>query len=141
MADAILYPKIVYNPGAGTVTLNFTYPPVAKPGADDLEATRHDSKSISGLLQIRTEVVEVFRNLQMDYVPIADMPAWAAFMLYAVAGMPFDLYMDATLGVFKRFTLVDTTWPPTYSMGHGTQIIAKWKMRLRLALGPDQTGS
>lgn len=81
-------PKIIYDAGSGAVTLQFTYPPISKPGTDELTATRHDSDTISGIRQSIIERIDEYRTLQMDFVPQADEANWSAFMLYALTGEP-----------------------------------------------------
>jgi hypothetical protein len=120
------FPKITYNNGTAQ-TLTFTYPPVAKPGVDDLEQQRTDSISLSGLKQSISVRTDDFFNLQMDFVPIADLPAWQQFMQYALTGVQFQYYPDASIGVFTTFTLEDTKWLPTRAF-FGT---AKFKLRFR----------
>jgi len=124
-----LLPKIVYPTG----TLLFTYPPVEKPGlqdgtSDELEAQRVDSVTMSGHRQSFYIRTDVYRVLTMNFVPMADMPAWSAFMAYAVTGGPFDYYPDASQGAFTTFTLEDTTWTPKYAF----RDMAKFSLKLRL---------
>jgi hypothetical protein len=120
------FPKITYNNGT-LQTLNFTYPPVAKPGTDDLEQQRTDSISLSGLKQSISIRTDDFFTLQMDFVPQADLPAWKLFMQWALAGNSFQYYADASINVFDTFTLEDTKWTPTRAF-FGT---AKFKLRFR----------
>lgn len=130
-------PKIVYDPGTGTVNLPFTYPPVQKSGAPDLEATRHDSISISGLKQTISERVDEFLPLQIDFVPLADLPAWEDFMRFALAGGEFLYYADATSVHAFVYTLEDTKWQPKRNF-YG---ISKFTLNMRKVVGADQTGS
>lgn len=104
------YPKIVY---AG-VTLQFTYPPVKKPGgflgapwAYERQTVRHDSTTITGLRQAITERVEEFLTLAMDYVPFSDIDAWQAFMDYALLGHTFEFYPDSSLSTYITCSLDD----------------------------------
>jgi hypothetical protein len=123
---AVLTPKIVY----GTTTLTFTYPPIKKPGANDLEATRNDSFSISGLKQSVYWTTSQFIDLQMDWVPQgADASAWLAFIKYALTGATFSYYPDATSGTSVTCTLDDTKWIPTRNFFG----IDKFAIRLRLS--------
>lgn len=126
-------PRIVY----GSTTLTFSLPPVNKPGADDLEAQRNDSISLSGLKQSVYWRTDTFKNLEMAAVPQADLPAWRDFMAYAITGGEFSYYPDATLAGFTVYTLEDKNWKPTRAyFGH-----AKFTLRFRRVIGPDQTGS
>lgn len=131
------YPKIIYNPGGGDVTLNFTYPPVNKPSADLLTATRNDSVTLSGRKQSFFRRLDTFLNLQMDFVPTDDMDDWQDFLEYALTGGPFSFYPDAALTLIHNdWTLEDTDWEPT----RGFNTINKFKLRLRKVL-PDSLGS
>jgi hypothetical protein len=130
-------PKIEYNPGAGTVVLNFTFPPVQKSGAPDYEADRTDSFSISGLKQSVFKRTDEFLPLQFDFVPLADLPAWESFLQFALAGGLFNYFPDATLAHFTTYTLDDTKWLPKRNF----RGITKFSIRLRKVIGSDQTGS
>ena len=119
------------------MTLNFTYPPINKAGAADLEAVRHDTISISGLKQTITERIDEFLPLQIDFVPLADLPAWTDFMHWALAGGLFLYYADHTSVHAWVYTLEDTTWQPKRNFFG----ISKFALRMRKVYGPDQTGS
>ena len=107
----MLLPKIVY--GSGPTTLNFTFPPVNKPGTDELKAERTDTITSTGLKQSVFERTDTFKTLQMDYVPAADLANWAAFIAYAIEGGEFEYYPDATIsGTHATYTLEDTDWKP-----------------------------
>lgn len=126
-------PKIVYDPGTGPVTLNFTFPPVEKPGlqdgtSDDLTAQRVDSMTLSGHRQSFYVRTDVFRTLTMNYVPFTDMPAWSAFMQYAITGGPFNYFPDTTQSGFTVFTLEDTDWSPRLSF----RTVSKFSLKMRL---------
>jgi hypothetical protein len=113
---AFKVPKIIYDPGVGDVTLNFTYPPVQKPGTDDEEATRHDSITCSGLKQSVWERTDEFKILQMDYVPMADLPDWKDFIKYALTGGEFKYFVDSTEPDWVMYTLEDTEFRPKFSL-------------------------
>lgn len=121
----MLLPKIVY--GSPAVTLNFTYPPVQKPGTDELVADRQDTESTAGILQTMLKKVVTFRTLQMDFVPQADLANWAAFIGYAIKGGQFDYYPDATSGTHDTWTLADTDWNPAYAF----RTFSKFKIKMR----------
>ena len=113
------YPKIVYDAGAGPVTLNFTYPNVDKPGpedgtSDERGGVRTDSISLSGKKQVFYIRTDKFRTLTMKNVPMTDLPAWAAFMDWAVTGGKFSYYPDSSLGASTDYTLEDTNWTPAF---------------------------
>ena len=111
-----IIPKIIYN----SVTLDFTYPPVQKPGPQDGSSDKRvrvgsDSITMSGLKQSVTWRVDLFRTLHMQNVPMEDLPNWAAFFDYALTGAPFDYYPDITLSGFDTWTSEDTEWVPKYN--------------------------
>jgi len=109
--------------------LAFTYPPIAKPGAEERLAIRHDSTTISGYRQSITEHVEKFLTLDMQFVPLAgDLANWATFIDYAITGGAFDYYADATLGGLETFTLDDTDWKPSFAF----RTMAKFSIKMRL---------
>ena len=109
-----LTPKIVYNAGAGPVTVAPTYPDVSKPYMDPIEATRHDSFASSGIRQTMTERVDTIRNIVFDSVPWSDLPMWAAWALYAVQGGSFQYYPDASATAFQTFELMDNKVTPQF---------------------------
>jgi hypothetical protein len=113
----LAYPKIMYDAGAGPVTLLFSYPPVEKPGphdghGDDRQAQRMESITLSGRKQIFYIRTDKFRNLHMKFVPNEDLVDWSAFMDYALTGGQFDYYPDADVGTFTTYTLEDMEWKP-----------------------------
>jgi hypothetical protein len=124
-------PKIQYDPGGGTVTLTFTYPPIQKPMLDDREAVRHDSMTSSGLRQIALERVDIIKPLQMENVPWGDLPDWQDFIDFAIEGGQFSYYPDATLTAFQTFELMDTSFSPKFNV----RGLSKFSLKLRLV--PD----
>jgi hypothetical protein len=126
-------PRIVYNPGSGNVTLNFTYPPIQKAMLDDKEAVRHDSMSSSGLRQVAVERVDTIKPLQFENVPWADLPACGAFIDYALLGGEFSYFPDATLTAFQTYELLDTNFSPKFN----ARGLSKFSLKLRLVPGGD----
>jgi hypothetical protein len=126
----MLLPKIVY--GEEDTELLFTYPPVQKPGADDLEADRRDTTTASGIRQSVWARNDIFKTLQMDYVPAEDLAAWSAFMAYALEGHQFQYHPDADASPqdYELWTLEDTKWAPKYNF----RGVAKFTIRLRKVL-------
>lgn len=102
-----------------------------------MEAQRNDSISLSGLKQSVSWRTDVFHNLQMEAVPIADLPAWRDFMTYALAGGEFSYYPDAALAGFTVYTLEDTKW----ALSRAYIGYAKFTLKFRKVVGADQTGS
>lgn len=121
-------PQILYNPGSGTVTLAFTYPPIQKGMLDDLEALRHDSISSSGIRQTVVERVDTIIPLQMENVLWDDLPAWKLFINFAIIGGTFDYYPDAALPDFTTCELMDTDFGPRYNARN----LSKFSLKLRV---------
>ena len=120
----LLVPKIVYN----ATTLNFSYPPVQKPNASlDRETQREDSITLTGLKQSIFVRTDEFWNLQMDFVPYADLAAWEGFIDWALQGNSFDYYPDSTSGTHTAYTLEDTGWKPQRAFFG----FVKFKLRFR----------
>ena len=108
------FPKIVYNPGGGEVTLTFLRPARMLPGYHR-EAVRHDNVSTAGVRESVLERVDEFLTFEMPYVSTgADLTAWAAFMNYALAGGQFQFYPDASQVDYTLYWLEDTTWLAAY---------------------------
>jgi hypothetical protein len=116
-----LFPKIVYDAGAGPVTLQFLAPVTMVPGTD-LIAVRHDNIASSGVRETILERIDEFLEFTMQRIVIgADLAAWDAFMRYALQGGTFDYYPDAELPDFSVYTLEETgynaayKWPAWYT--------------------------
>jgi hypothetical protein len=122
-------PVFKYDPGSGVVTLSPTYPPIAKPGAEERVALRHDSVTISGYMQSITEHVEKFLTLDFPFVPMTDLAAWQLFIDYAILGGAFDYYPDfgGAPTVFQTYTLADTNWKSAFAF----RTMAKITIRMR----------
>jgi hypothetical protein len=124
-------PKVVYDPGSGPVTLNFTYPDTQKPMTDLLEAVRHDSFSSSGVRQSMLERVDVVKTFQLESIPWADVPALATFVNFAIQGGNFKFFPDATLSAFQTWELVDDKFTPQFNFFG----ISKCTLKLRKVPG------
>jgi len=99
-------PQIVY----GTSTLSFLRPPRRVP-AYDYAAVRHDNIASSGVRESIVERIDQFLELEMEWVAIgADVAAWSAFMLYALAGGAFQYYPDSSQSAYTNYWLEDTNW-------------------------------
>jgi hypothetical protein len=127
-------PRIVYDPGTGAVTLDFTYPDTQKPMTDPLEALRHDSITSSGIRQTITERVDTLKDLNLENIPWGDLPVLGAFMQYAVTGGSFQYYPDVTATAFQTWELVDTKFDPKLN----TRGLSKCTLHLRrVPTGPS----
>jgi hypothetical protein len=126
-------PKIIY----GSTTLTFFFPPINKTGANNREAQRKDSISLSGLKQSIHWRTDQFLVLEIPLIPDVDVPAWEAFLDYALQGGEFSYYKDATLAGFTVYTLEDTkTTLKRNVRGH-----YQTTLNFRRVIGADQTGS
>jgi hypothetical protein len=144
-------PAIIYDPGTGNVTLNFTHPPIGKPGVMDRSTsatsiggsgtqngTRFDSITLSGKVQTVWYRTDKFLTLTMDYVPIAsDIAKWATFIDFAMTGGQFHYHPDQTLAAFQTFTMEETDWTPQFAFFG----MDKFTMKMRYVSGADGSGS
>jgi hypothetical protein len=108
-------PQIVYNPGAGPVTLPFTYPPTGVAAYNSV-ATRHDNVSSAGVRESILERVDAFLELEMNTVLSgADAANWNSFMQYALLGGQFSYYPDSSQAAFTNYWLEQTSWLASYA--------------------------
>jgi hypothetical protein len=107
-------PQIVYDAGAGPVTLAFRRPPRKVP-AYQYNAVRHDNISSAGVREAVLERIDTFLELEMEWVRIgADVQAWNQFMQFALAGGQFAYYPDASQPAFTNYWIEDTNWTAAY---------------------------
>jgi hypothetical protein len=114
--------------GGGSVyrVLLPTYPPVNKPGVDDRNAVREDSVTISGKVQSVLQRIEIFKSLDMGYVPLTDIPVWSKFIDNALTGAPFTYYPDRTdTATSTDYTLEDKGWAPRLAFKGMTKFTLK----------------
>lgn len=104
-------PRIVYGASLDQA-LDFSYPPVNKPIAVPSEATRSDSVTLTGDVQSLHVRTDQYFDLQMDWVPVADVEAWQAFMDFALTGGTFRYHADSTLPAYTTFMMQDKTYSP-----------------------------
>jgi hypothetical protein len=110
------YPKIVYNAGAGNVTLAFTFPPVQQESPNSFTAVRTDNISTDGHVQSALRRVDNFLTVNMPHVLLGtELTAWAAFMSWALGGGSFSYYPDASLGTYGTYRVESADWTPAYS--------------------------
>lgn len=108
------FPKIVYNPGSGSVTLAFLRPARKVPYAWQT-AQRTDTLSTAGVKQSILKRLENFLEFEMEWIARgADADAWVAFMSYALTGGQFDYYPDASLTGHTTYTLEETDFNLAY---------------------------
>lgn len=135
----MILPKITYNNGTPQ-TLAFTYPPIMKPGSEERDvsggsggnASRVDTIALNGNKQSINWRTDRFRTLQLDYVPAADIPAWEAFIDYAITGASFLYYPDATDSwASTEYTLEDQNWSPELNFKTTDGGMFKFTLRMR----------
>src|SRR3984957_14667842 len=108
---AFQYPKVTWPAASPTSTLQFTYPPINKPGpygVMDQEAVGSISITLSGKRQVMYLRTDQFFRLIFDAtVPWADMAAWQTFMQYAQPGGSFLYYPDACGSGYDEYVIED----------------------------------
>ncbi|HUY12397.1 MAG TPA: hypothetical protein VMX16_02050 [Terriglobia bacterium] len=120
-------PQIVYNSGAGPVTLIFNYPPRSVP-AYASTATRHDNLASSGVRESILERIDNFLELSLETVLSgADVTAWNLFMQYALTGGQFAYFPDSLQSSFTNYWLEGTNWKAGYKAAG----IYSFKMKFR----------
>jgi hypothetical protein len=97
-----------------------TYPAVQRPLAQEMEATRQDSITSSGIKQSITERTDFFFTLSFPFVPAADIATWKTFMTWALPGGFFTYYPDSTdPTTHTDYTMEETLWAPKRAIfGH-----------------------
>jgi hypothetical protein len=111
----IVYPSTVTSPPSQT-TLQLKRQ-FRKVPAYSMEAVRHDNTASSGVREVILERVQSFFEGEVEYAAIGDdVNNWQAFMASALAGVPFDLYLDPVSDPtnFETYYLEDTTWRPDW---------------------------
>jgi len=105
-----------------------TYPPMGKNLAPELDATREDSITSSGIKQSITERVDSFQDFNFGYVPQSDIAFWSTMMANLLAGGVLTYFPDSTdLSTSTDYTTDDLVWQPKrVAFGH-----AGFKIRLR----------
>ena len=109
-------PQFNYGVGFGT-TFNPTYAakqkqPIATLGQS---ATRHDSVTSSGLMQVITERVDRVFPLEFPMVPQSDLAGWDAFITWAIQGGQFQYIPDSTdTGTYVVCQITSTDVPPKW---------------------------
>lgn len=76
------------------------------------EATRHDSLTVSGLLQIMYERTDRVFDLDFPVVPQSDLAGWDAFIAWAIQGNQFNYIPDSTIpGTYVTCNLMSQAVP------------------------------
>ena len=109
------FPKIIYNPGSGNVTLQFLRPARKVPYAWQT-AERTDTISTAGVKQSILKRIDNFLEFEMEWIArgSAEGDAWVSFMAYALTGGPFSYYPDASQSANTTYTLEETDFNLAY---------------------------
>jgi len=92
-------PKIIYNAGAGNVTVTFSRGPQGFQAWP--KAVGHTNVATSGLTESVQERVEIHVSFNMQHVRIDDdYVAWSAFIAWALPGGQFKFYPDSTQATY-----------------------------------------
>lgn len=96
-----------------------TYPPVNKPLVDAIAEVANDVYTLSGKEESVLIRQDRTRTVQFDAIPVADIPMWEAFFLYACQRKVFTVYDDATtLAGGIDYTTTDKFSPAFAFRGH-----------------------
>ncbi len=107
-------PKILYDAGAGPVTLTFLRAPRLVP-AYEYAAVRHDNISSAGVRETVYERSDTFVEFEMEWVGSgADVTAWNSFISWALKGGQFSYYPDSSLTAFTNYWLENVEWVTAY---------------------------
>lgn len=147
---AFAYPQVKWPAASPTATLQFTYPPINKPGpygVMDQEAVGSVSITLSGKRQVLNLRTDQFFHLIFDAtVPWADMAAWQIFIQYAIDGGSFLYYPDSGGTAYDEYILEDAggsarnsttanistpAWNPTM----GARQMSSFELVLRKVIG------
>lgn len=91
-----------------------SYPPVGKNLAPELQATRNDSSTSSGIRQSVTERVDQLQDYNFAWVPAAEVPSWTLLMSNLLQGGVLTYFQDSTdLSAWVDFWCDDLGWKPT----------------------------
>lgn len=105
----------IYNTGSGDIEFVPTYPAIGRQPLDGLAATRHDSITSSGIKQSVLERIDDLMTLSFPFVPLSDMAAWKAFMVWVLAGNVFAYRPNSTDDtVWGEYTLESQDWTPKF---------------------------
>jgi hypothetical protein len=110
------YPQIVYTPSGGSATtITFTRGPQnLKPY---FNGRVHDNLSTSGKSRERVvENLDILIAFEMQHqVADGDMPGWAAFLAFALAGGTFSFYPNQGLPDNYNCVLENANWEPKWN--------------------------
>jgi hypothetical protein len=104
-------PKVVYDAGAGPVTLQFARGPQNfKPY---FASVIHDNEATSGARERVTERNDLLLSFSMGYMRVDDdLAGWSAFMAWALGGGQFSFYPNAALADYYTCVSEDEGFEP-----------------------------
>ena len=107
-------PKIVYDAGAGNVTLQFVRGPQRFQCGYQTRA--HDNLATSGIRERVLEGNDILIAFGMVHMRVeGDLPEWSAFMKWALGGGQFDFYPDADLPDYYHCVSDDEGFAPQWT--------------------------
>lgn len=99
-------PKIVYDVGAGPVTITFDYPPEGDPLSEEIQSKGAEATSHNGTVQYSEYYQEELLKLTFKAVSKTIADQVRTFMkACALKGFEFDYYPHATEAGFDTYTL------------------------------------
>lgn len=124
----IVYPSSLVSSGPYT-TLSFKRQ-FRKVPAASYQAIRHDNEASSGVREVLWEHTHQYFEGDIEYLAIANVADWEAFITSAITGVPFDLYLDSTVDTFTTYFLEDTTWRADYQAAGQYKFSVKFYQRV-----------
>lgn len=104
-------PKIVYDAGAGAVTLTFLRGPQGF--RCFYQARAHDNLATSGVRERVLEGNDILIAFSMESLRVdGDLPEWAAWAKWALGGGQFDFYPDRNLPDYYHCVSEDEGFEP-----------------------------
>ncbi len=99
------FPKITYDAGAGTVTLNFALGP--QNFSPIMRVRAHDNLATSGAVRERVvEATDILLPFGMAHLLVGTTVAtWAAFLAWGLSGGEFKFYPDGAQGTYYNCVL------------------------------------
>jgi len=109
-------PKLTYTPSGGALTtVQFVRGPVNFMPYWDGRV--HDNLSTSGLVRERVvENLDILMSFEMPHmIADQDMPGWAPFLAFALAGGTFQFFPNAALTDNYNCVIEDPKWSPKWN--------------------------
>lgn len=104
-------PKIIYNAGAGNVTLQCVRGP--RDFRCGYKTRAHDNLATSGLRERVFEANDILISFVMEQMAVtSDLPSWTAFAQWALSGGAFKFYPDAALSDYYNCVSDDDGFEP-----------------------------